>query len=114
MDEELMVDGAGRLSTIKRSQTVEDLDELPQPAVITAVKTERDAWKVEKLIVFPLLGCRLYQLDLFAIHDVSKILVQPAARRSGRRVLKPDDQQFVDKAHGVVIAIKAGDNLDRV
>src|SRR5947207_3549221 len=90
----------------RRLKAIEDIDELAQAAVVAAIEAEGNAWEVQVLVVFALFRGGLDWLDLFAGNDVFEIFVQAFDGVRRGRVLETNHQQFVNKAHRVVIAIK--------
>src|SRR3954463_4362342 len=95
-----------------RSEAVEDIDELAEPAIIAPIESEGDARQIQILVVLAFFGSGFDEMDFFARDDVLEILVQSVDGILGRRMLQANDQQFVDEAHGVVIAIEASNQAN--
>src|SRR6266581_5784832 len=75
------------LAGCRRLQTVQNIDQLPQTTIVTAIETESDTWALDVVIIGKFLGRWINPLDLLPNNDVGKIFIHGLDGGIGRRVV---------------------------
>src|SRR5690242_7073337 len=75
-------------------QTIQHVNQLTQPAIITAIESESDARPLDIIIIRKFFGCWVDALDFLADDDVGKIFIHGLDGGIGMSMIQPNNKEL--------------------